>query len=92
MTLQRLSPLSADRACLTPFLPKPSPLAPPSPRHRPRRPPAPSRTVVLVHGAFTDTSAWNDVVRRLQDQGYPVLAPANPLRSVAPTPAMRPAC
>jgi hypothetical protein len=58
MTLQRLSPLSADRACLTPFLPKPSPLAPPSPRHRPRRPPAPSRTVVLVRGAFTDTSAW----------------------------------
>ena len=40
-------------------------------------------TVVLVHGAFADASGWNDVVRRLQRQGYPVLAPANPLRGVA---------
>jgi pimeloyl-ACP methyl ester carboxylesterase len=39
-------------------------------------------TVVLVHGAFADASGWNDVVRRLQRQGYPVLAPANPLRGV----------
>jgi hypothetical protein len=45
-----------------------------------------------VHGAFTDTSDWNDDGRRLQDQRYLVLAPANPLRSVAPTPAMWPAC
>jgi pimeloyl-ACP methyl ester carboxylesterase len=39
-------------------------------------------TVVLVHGAFADASGWNDVARRLQRQGYPVLAPANPLRGV----------
>ncbi|MEV6813751.1 alpha/beta hydrolase [Micromonospora sp. NPDC051296] len=40
-------------------------------------------TVVLVHGAFADASSWNEVVRRLQKDGYPVLAPANPLRGVA---------
>lgn len=40
-------------------------------------------TVVLVHGAFADSSGWNDVVRRLQHDGYPVIAAANPLRGVA---------
>lgn len=40
-------------------------------------------TVVLVHGAFADASGWSGVVTRLQDEGYPVIAPANPLRSVA---------
>lgn len=39
-------------------------------------------TVVLVHGAFADSSSWNGVVARLQGQGYPVVAVANPLRSV----------
>ncbi|MFF2846057.1 alpha/beta fold hydrolase [Streptomyces sp. NPDC058001] len=39
-------------------------------------------TVVLVHGAFADASGWNGVVERLQRQGYPVLAPPNPLRGV----------
>jgi pimeloyl-ACP methyl ester carboxylesterase len=42
----------------------------------------PKPTVVLVHGAFADASGWNDVVRKLQRKGYPVLAPANPLRGV----------
>ncbi|MFI1990614.1 alpha/beta fold hydrolase [Actinoplanes sp. NPDC020271] len=40
-------------------------------------------TVVLVHGAFADSSGWNDVVRRLQSDGYPVVSVANPLRGVA---------
>jgi pimeloyl-ACP methyl ester carboxylesterase len=40
-------------------------------------------TVVLVHGAFADASGWAAVITRLQDRGYPVLAPANPLRGVA---------
>lgn len=40
-------------------------------------------TVVLVHGAFADASGWNDVATRLIRDGYPVLAPANPLRGVA---------
>jgi pimeloyl-ACP methyl ester carboxylesterase len=39
-------------------------------------------TVVLVHGAFADGSSWNGVIERLQQQGYPVIAPANPLRGV----------
>src|SRR4051812_4043574 len=40
-------------------------------------------TVVLVHGAFADASGWNDVATRLIRDGYPVIAPANPLRGVA---------
>ncbi|MET9564049.1 alpha/beta fold hydrolase [Streptomyces tauricus] len=40
-------------------------------------------TVVLVHGAFADSSSWNSVITRLRHAGYPVAAPANPLRGVA---------
>ncbi|GAA1419634.1 alpha/beta fold hydrolase [Catellatospora coxensis] len=40
-------------------------------------------TVVLVHGAFADASGWHDVAARLIRAGYPVIAPANPLRGVA---------
>ncbi|WP_157252845.1 alpha/beta fold hydrolase [Nonomuraea typhae] len=40
-------------------------------------------TVVLVHGAFADASGFNDMIARLQAAGFPVLAPANPLRDVA---------
>jgi pimeloyl-ACP methyl ester carboxylesterase len=39
-------------------------------------------TIVLVHGAFADASSWNGVVKILEKDGYPVLAVANPLRSV----------
>jgi pimeloyl-ACP methyl ester carboxylesterase len=39
-------------------------------------------TVVLVHGAFADSSSWNDVIARLRGDGYPVVAVANPLRSL----------
>lgn len=39
-------------------------------------------TIVLVHGAFADASSWNGVVSRLEKDGYPVVAVANPLRSV----------
>ena len=39
-------------------------------------------TIVLVHGAFADASSWNGVIERLQQQGYTVIAPANPLRGV----------
>jgi len=39
-------------------------------------------TVVLVHGAFADGSSWNGVIERLQQRGYTVIAPANPLRGV----------
>jgi len=40
-------------------------------------------TVVLVHGAFTDASSWNDVIGRLQSAGVQVTAPANPLRGLS---------
>ncbi|MEU8615608.1 alpha/beta hydrolase, partial [Actinoplanes sp. NPDC048791] len=39
--------------------------------------------VVLVHGAFADSSGWNGVARRLLHDGYPVVGAANPLRGVA---------
>ncbi|WP_206735086.1 alpha/beta hydrolase [Bosea sp. Tri-44] len=39
-------------------------------------------TIVLVHGAFADGSSWNGVISRLERDGYPVIAAANPLRSV----------
>jgi pimeloyl-ACP methyl ester carboxylesterase len=58
--------------------------------------PASQPTIVLVHGAWADASSWNGVIERLQREGYPVLAPANPLRGLptdAPTsPASWPAC
>src|ERR1700745_3916349 len=40
-------------------------------------------TVVLVHGGFADASYWAPVIRELQAQNVPVLAPANPLRGLA---------
>ena len=42
----------------------------------------PKPTVVLVHGAFAESSSWNGVIKNLLSQGYPVIAAANPLRSV----------
>jgi pimeloyl-ACP methyl ester carboxylesterase len=39
-------------------------------------------TVVLVHGAFADASSWNGVIQKLEKDGYPVVAVANPLRGV----------
>jgi len=39
-------------------------------------------TIVLVHGAFADASSWTGVIGRLQQEGYTVIAPANPLRGV----------
>jgi hypothetical protein len=45
--------------------------------------PAKKPTVVLVHGAFADSSGFSGIVERLQAAGYPVVAAANPLRSLA---------
>ncbi|WP_454830906.1 alpha/beta fold hydrolase [Pseudoxanthomonas wuyuanensis] len=39
-------------------------------------------TIVLVHGAFAEASSWDGVTAILQNQGYPVVAVANPLRGV----------
>ena len=39
-------------------------------------------TIVLVHGAFADASSWARVTPRLQDRGFVVHAPPNPLRGI----------
>jgi len=39
-------------------------------------------TVVLVHGAFAESSSWNGVIDLLLADGFPVIAVANPLRGV----------
>jgi pimeloyl-ACP methyl ester carboxylesterase len=40
-------------------------------------------TIVLVHGAFADSSSWNGVIAALRGDGHPVIAAANPLRGLA---------
>ena len=39
-------------------------------------------TIVLVHGAFADSSSWNGVIQRLQKEGHTVVAAPNPLRGI----------
>jgi pimeloyl-ACP methyl ester carboxylesterase len=41
-----------------------------------------STTVLLVHGAFADGSAWNGVIAELRRQGIAARAVANPLRGL----------
>jgi pimeloyl-ACP methyl ester carboxylesterase len=40
-------------------------------------------TIILVHGAWADASSWDPVVSQLQQAGYTVMAPPNPLRGLA---------
>jgi pimeloyl-ACP methyl ester carboxylesterase len=40
-------------------------------------------TIVLVHGAFADSSGWNGVITQLNKDGYRTIAAPNPLRGVA---------
>jgi pimeloyl-ACP methyl ester carboxylesterase len=40
-------------------------------------------TIVLVHGAWADGSSWSRVSQRLRTDGYTVLVPPNPLRSLS---------
>ena len=40
-------------------------------------------TIVLVHGAFAESSSWDGVIDSLLDAGHPVIAAANPLRGLA---------
>jgi pimeloyl-ACP methyl ester carboxylesterase len=39
-------------------------------------------TIVLVHGAWADNSSWDAVIGQLQQDGFTVYAPPNPLRGV----------
>ena len=43
----------------------------------------PTPTIVFVHGAFADASGWAAPAITLRNEGYPVHAPANPLRGIA---------
>jgi pimeloyl-ACP methyl ester carboxylesterase len=38
--------------------------------------------IVLVHGAWADASGWSAVILRLQEAGFTVYAPPNPLRGL----------
>jgi pimeloyl-ACP methyl ester carboxylesterase len=40
-------------------------------------------TIVLVHGAFAESSSWDNVIDPLESAGHPVIAAANPLRDLA---------
>ena len=39
-------------------------------------------TIVLVHGAFAESSSWNGVIAVLKQRGYTVISVANPLRGL----------
>ena len=52
-----------------------SPMAAPSPK--------PTKTIVLVHGAFADGSSWDRVTPLLQAKGYNVVAVHEPFTSLA---------
>jgi pimeloyl-ACP methyl ester carboxylesterase len=45
--------------------------------------PGPKPTIVLEHGAWADASSWAGVIQRLQQAGYTVDAPPDPLRGLA---------
>jgi pimeloyl-ACP methyl ester carboxylesterase len=49
---------------------------------RPSPAPAKKPTIVLVHGAFAESSSWNPVINKLLRDGYKLVAVANPLRGV----------
>ena len=40
-------------------------------------------TIVLVHGAFADSSGWGGVITKLNKDGYTAIAASNPLRTLA---------
>ncbi len=46
------------------------------------RPSSSKPTIVLVHGAFAESSSWSGVISQLVAEGFPVMALANPLRGV----------
>jgi pimeloyl-ACP methyl ester carboxylesterase len=44
--------------------------------------PRPKPTIVLVSGAWEDSTSWSGEITKLEHDGYPVIAPAVPLRGV----------
>jgi pimeloyl-ACP methyl ester carboxylesterase len=82
LLVRRFTSLAATAACLALLalapLPGKSVSAHPSTDHASQ----PKPTVVLIHGAWADSSSWNEVVQRLQNAGYTVDTPPNPLRGL----------
>jgi pimeloyl-ACP methyl ester carboxylesterase len=54
-----------------------------TPAHADHHHAGPKPTVVLVHGAWADSSSWDGVIRRLQHDGYTVDVFPTPLRGLA---------
>lgn len=46
-------------------------------------PPLKNATIIVIHGAWADGSSWEPVIRRLQDDGFNVLAAPIPLTSLS---------
>ena len=40
-------------------------------------------TIIFAHGAYADSSSWNDIIRPLAADGHRIIAWANPLRGIA---------
>ncbi len=40
-------------------------------------------TIIFSHGAYADSSSWNDVIGPLAADGHRIIAWANPLRGIA---------
>jgi pimeloyl-ACP methyl ester carboxylesterase len=74
--------LAAALAALAPIAAVNADAAPPSWAGQ-SSPHAPLPTIVLVHGAFADSSSWDATIAALQKHGYPVVAVANPLRGLS---------
>jgi pimeloyl-ACP methyl ester carboxylesterase len=79
-----LSSIAVLSACTTPMLVIQSETTVPEPQgdstmnERNTKP-----TIILVHGAFAESSSWDGVIQPLQAQGYTAIAAANPLRSLS---------
>jgi pimeloyl-ACP methyl ester carboxylesterase len=48
----------------------------------PNTDPSGKPTIVLVHGAWADSSSWGGVIQRLRADGFPLRAVANPLQGL----------
>ena len=44
---------------------------------------ATTQTVVVVHGALTDASVWHNVIAKLHQRDFRVVAPAMPMQIIA---------
>ena len=79
--MKRIHPYAAGLAAIAALLALPIAASAAGHHHHRTLPAKP--TIVLVHGAWADGSSWDGVVKVLQDDGYTVDVPPNPLRGLA---------